>query len=234
MNTLKKWRAYWADKILPEHSEDTEDFYRLHAQELRILIGQKALGRVLEIGCGNGALYPYLSFDQARYRGVDFSPSMLEVFRKKFPQADLVLGEGSSYVETGVMYDLIFSDGVIQYFNIDMLDHHLACARTMMHQDSRLICGSIPWEAQRWRYYAGLVPPRLLSRLFSLPLLLAKNAFQGDPIGHWYRLRDVQKLTARHGLSVLFYGSLVYLHRFHAVMRLKPCTAHKPYSFAVP
>lgn len=220
--TLDRWQAYWAVKVLPEHAQDTEELYRLHAQELRVLLGEKPLGRVLEIGCGNGALYSYLGFDQARYRGVDFSPSMLDVFRKRFPGADLVQEEGSSYVEPGATYDLIFSDGVIQYFNTSMLDRHLACARTMMNQDSRLICGSIPWKAQRWRYYAGLFPPHFLSHVFSLPLLLTRNALQGDPIGQWYRIRHIQKLAERNCFSVSFYGSLVYLHRFHAVLRLKP------------
>lgn len=221
MTTLEKWRGYWSNRTSPEHASDSPEFYRFYAREVRLLMGDKPLRRILEIGCGNGALYPYFGFDQTQYRGVDFSPSMLATFRAKHPELDLVLAEGSSYAEPGNKYDLIFSDQVIQLFDRAMLDRHFACARTMMDGVSLFICASIPWKPMRLRYFAGQIPGTKINKIVRLIPFLVQASLWGDPVGYWYRLRDIENLAQRHGFSVKFYGSMVYHHAFHAVMKLR-------------
>ena len=217
----EKWKTYWSDKVLPWHPLETPEFYSLHARELKVLFGEELPIRVLEIGCGNGALYPYFGFRPETYRGIDFSPSMLAVFRAKHPEVHLECCEGSSYVDRENKYDLIFSSSVIQHFDLPMLDTHFSCARSMMEKDSLFVCGSIPWRVHRWNFHMGVCEggkrPGILRRLKTR----MKLAFYDDLIGRWYEMDEIKNLADRHGFSVAFYGSLAYPYRFHAVMRLK-------------
>jgi len=44
---------------------------------------------VLEIGCATGDITACLAQQNPRIRGIDFSPAMIEVARKKYPNVDL-------------------------------------------------------------------------------------------------------------------------------------------------
>ena len=217
----EKWRVHWFDQTLPGHDPESPELYEFHARELRLLFADTPLGSVLELGCGNGALYPYLGFDRLKYRGVDFSPSMLAKFGAKHPGADLVCHEASTYVDPESKYDLIFSNQLVQYFDRTMLTRHFECACAMIHQNSLFICAGVPWKVLRFRHRAGLLSrPRKVSFLWQL-LASIYLAFAEDVIGHWHDLHEFAELADRHGFSANFYGSLVYPYRFHAVMRLR-------------
>ena len=222
----EKWKKYWADKTMPDHTYETPEFYSLHVRELKVLFGEELPIRVLEIGCGNGALYPYYGFQPETYRGVDFSPSMLAVFRAKHPEVQLECCEGSSYVDRENKYDLIFSNQLVQNFDLPMLGKHFSCARTMMHKDSLLVCGSIPWRIHRMNFYMGLYGghfkrPKGLFQGAKRKVWVVWVAFCDDPMGRWFEMDEIKSLADHHGFSVEFYGSLAYPYRFHAVMRMK-------------
>jgi len=147
MTTVERFKAFWAKQTSPLHPSDTPEFRRMYASEMRILFDDASPKRVLEIGCGNGTLFEFLGFNCLQYKGVDFSPSLLEGFKSRYPGVNLELREGSSYVDKDNKYDLIFSNEVIHNFDMPMLDRHFACARAMMHEKSLFICASIPWKA---------------------------------------------------------------------------------------
>lgn len=220
MRALKKWRAYWQDQTLPLHRYDTEEHYRRYGAELRLLFQETAPQHVLEIGCGNGALYRHLGFENAQYyKGVDFSASMLEEFRKKHPGIELECRDGSAY-EDQHTYDLIFSNGVIQYFDRDMLAQHFGHVRAMMKPESLFVCASVPWRSQRFKYMSGELGAahrRNLLRGVGGALI---SPLRGN-MGFWYGLRDIERVADRNGMAAEFYGSMHYSYRFHAVMRLR-------------
>jgi len=221
MRTVERWKRFWSQQTTPLHQSDSADFYRVCAEELKVLFGNHAPKRVLEIGCGNGALFDFLNFDPANYRGVDFSPTLLAAFQSRYPQVALERAEGASYADHENQYDLIFSHGVIQYFDMPMLDTHFASARRMMHKNSLFVCASIPWRLHRSNYERGRLTRQLRpSLLRMLKSKIARGLF-GDSMGHWYNLDEISDLAAKHGFSVEFYGSMVYMYRFHAVMRCK-------------
>jgi SAM-dependent methyltransferase len=219
--TVEKWRSYWSEMSTPTHLSDTTEFYRLYAQELRILFGERPMKRVLEIGCGNGALFPFLGFESCKYKGVDFSPTMLASFRARFPGIELECCEGSSYFDAGNKYDLIFSNGLIQHFDTLMLDHHFACVRSMMDHDSLFVCALIPWQAHRRSWYGGRFSGEGKMSWTKLAKHRVRTALNGDRFGRWYDLRDIAEMARKHGFSVAFHGSIFYMHSFHAVMKLK-------------
>jgi len=111
--TRRHWREFWATKASPLHADETETGYRSLADELRLLFPGSAVRRVLEIGCGNGAMFEPLGFHRAeKYLGIDFSPAMLDEFRARFPTVDLAEGDATTFRTTRT-FDLIFSSHVV-------------------------------------------------------------------------------------------------------------------------
>lgn len=219
--TIEKFRSYWSDKPGPLHRSDSPEFYRTYAAEIRNLFPTRELGRVLEIGCGDGSVFPYLDVPLNSYKGVDFSQHFLETFRTRYPQIDLTCAEGSSYVETGHRFDVIFSNEVIQHFDAGMLDRHLQNARCMMHSESVLILGSVPDRANRRSFEAGDYAPitegRAQRALRQLKAAI-RRAAGIDYWGFWYLPDEIAAIAKRNGFRLRVVRSKLQPYRFHAVL----------------
>lgn len=216
---VHEWKQVWARRDSPGHRADSPEFYRACAKELRILFGDNSPKRVLEIGCGNGVLFEFLGFEHARYRGVDFSPRLLAIFKSAHPDVELECCEGSSYLDVGSTYDLIFSNETVQFFDLPMLDTHFACARAMMHKDSVLVCAAIPWRLHRSHYDSGRLHETLSPSMLRAAKAKLARALRGDSMGRWWEPAEIAALAKKHGFSCDFYGSMFYFYRFHVVLR---------------
>jgi SAM-dependent methyltransferase len=221
VRTVGKWQQVWARRDSPGHRADSPEFYRACAKELRILFGENSPKRVLEIGCGNGVLFEFLGFEHAQYKGVDFSPRLLASFKAKHPNVELECCEGSSYRDAENKYDLIFSNEVVQFFDLPMLDEHFACARAMMDKASVVVCAAIPWRLHRSHYDSGRLSETLSSSMLSATKAKLARTLRGDSIGRWYEPREITSLAKKHGLFCDFYGSMFYFYRFHVTLRVQ-------------
>jgi SAM-dependent methyltransferase len=214
----KHWKSFWAKETRPRHAVDSEEFYKSYSNELLILFGDAVPKRVLEIGCGTGALFPYLNFEKChRYLGVDVSQAMLSQFKARHPQANVILSDGENY-RNDEQYDLIFSNGVIQNFSHSMLDAHLACSKDMLDPNGRIISAMIPWRPAYHAYCSGSLlqsPNAGLLRYAKVRIALWKDGI----MGRWYDHNELALLARKHGLKVKFHGSLHYPYRIHAVFR---------------
>lgn len=215
----RPWHRFWADKTTPLHHRDTPEYYSSYAQELRVLFGDRAPRSVLEIGCGNGALYQFLGFHRAAvYKGVDFSASMLAEFARHHPRAVLVWADGHTFRDSSV-YDLVFANGVVQYFDRPMVREFLANARSMMGPSSCLVLGSIPWRAHRLRYHRGDFLGRRRSwRARYLGLVVG---WLRDRMGTWFSPAQIEHWAEEAGMTASLLGSMHYPYRFHVVCRTK-------------
>jgi SAM-dependent methyltransferase len=214
--TMETHRARWRDQTDPARWARTLTQMPQYAAELRVLLEEVELQRVLEIGCGDGALFAELGFDESKYRGVDFSPAMLRRFRSLFPNSHLVEADGSTY-EDRQTYDLIFSNEVVQNFDLAMLESHIALARKMLAPEGRLIIGSVLWRRRRWEYCSAKFDtnlPTAASIKRHLRVLLRMRL-----LGAWYNPPEIEALGGRHGFEVEIFGSMVCMYRFHAVLR---------------
>lgn len=206
------YREYWQTRNTPEWGSSDPAHFRLMAAELMLLC-PPGTDRMLEIGCGTGSLYPFLTF--STYRGVDFSISMLDVFRRNHPEASLICAEGATYREPNSRYDVIFTNGVIQHFDLPMLRSHFEAARSMMSTHSVLISGSVPWKSQYLQVTSGLALGLGRQRQF---WKAADTLVRGPGFGRWYSRKQIAGLAADAGLKATFFGSMSYPYRFHAVM----------------
>ncbi len=220
-STAAKFRRYWSDKPGPLHRSDSPAFYRAYANEIRNLFPNHDIGRILEIGCGDGAAFPYLDVPLQSYRGVDFSQHFLEAFRTRYPRVDLRCAEGSSYRETESHFDVIFSNEVIQHFDPSMLERHLYNARRMMHSSSVLILGSVPDSTHRRSFEMGAYSPvkeRMVHRYWRHLKATIRQTLGLDYWGFWYTTDGIAAIANRHGFRIRIVPSELQPYRFHAVL----------------
>jgi 2-polyprenyl-3-methyl-5-hydroxy-6-metoxy-1,4-benzoquinol methylase len=77
-------------------------------------------GKALDLGCGTGVVTHALAWRGLEVVGVDHSPEMLEIGRRKLAEAGV-----SATLETGDVRDLRFADGEFDCVTIQGLLHHL-------------------------------------------------------------------------------------------------------------
>ncbi|MFW6222036.1 MAG: class I SAM-dependent methyltransferase [Bacteroidota bacterium] len=107
-------------------------------QELRFsVLADEALknpqSSVLDVGCGFGDLCGYLMANgwQGRYTGIDIVPGLIEIAKKRNPNASFVLGNVSNVIDCVENHDYIISSGV---FNAKIADDNKAYIKFNMEK----------------------------------------------------------------------------------------------------
>ena len=215
---VERFRQFWADKDSTLNGREGEEFWRAQAGELTRLYSSNLPGRVLEIGCGDGNLFPYFEIPPADYKGVDFTPQFIEQFRLKEPSVNLECAEGASYLDRDAEYDLILLNGIVQHFDSEMLEQHLRNACAMMRDGSLLVWGSIPQRRRRREYDAGKWSGSGKMSAMRLIRSWGGRMLGLDAMGYWYEPEEVAALAHKYGLQAQFVPSDLYPYRFHAVL----------------
>ena len=222
-SNVNHWKNFWADKTDPLHTHSDQDYYKSYGKELSVLLPKEEYESILELGCGSGSLYKPLGFDKAKfYVGVDLSQSMLDEFHISHPNLPLFQDSADTYKDSN-KYDLIFTNGVIQYLSIRMLKKQLINALSMLTEDGMIIHSSIPWKSMRKQYITGsIMPPYKGLNIKNLALYWALNlGLKKDSMGNWYSIKDFKTLAKELGLNAKFYGSMYYPYRFHITLKKK-------------
>jgi SAM-dependent methyltransferase len=124
-------RGHYEPRISPRRpGHDIVDWAGIGSQEVRfrVLVENVPLAnkRLLDIGCGVGDLYGYLSsrVPSVRYTGVDLLEGMVRYARARYPRARFeigdVFGDGSPGHEramAGETFDVVFASGT---FNLNV------------------------------------------------------------------------------------------------------------------
>jgi O-antigen/teichoic acid export membrane protein len=216
---LERFQKFWSDKVSTLNGREGEGFWRAQAGELKTLFASSPKERVLEIGCGDGNLFPYFDIPAANYKGVDFTPQFIERFRQRVPSVTLECAEGSSYFERGEKYDLILLNGIVQHFDSSMLEKHLKNAEAMLGENGMLIWGSIPQKSHRTKYDAGKWSGNGKAGLSRLIKSWAGRLLGMDAMGFWYEPEEVNALAKKYGLTATSIPSELFPYRFHAVIQ---------------
>jgi SAM-dependent methyltransferase len=222
MTTLltRKWRKYWSDKSTPLYGRDNTDFFAHYGNELRLILGQAGEYRsVLELGCGSGGLFAPLGFDQCEYTGVDFSAAMLENFFRRHPGVRLIEANAADFAEDR-RYDLIFSSGLLQYFDASALQRHLDACRPMLSPSSAIVHAGLLWSRHKWLFRTGWGPGRPPAKRNRIQRTLRPwYSLYRERIGEWYSPQSIAAIAERQGYRCQFFGSVHFLYRFHVLLQ---------------
>ncbi|MBF0328690.1 MAG: class I SAM-dependent methyltransferase [Nitrospirae bacterium] len=220
MRTLQRWKSFWDHQVTPLHRYNNDFWYRLYAEELNLIIRSTGFsgGAVLETGCGNGALFEYLTFPMDKYMGVDISTSLLNIFKDRHPDIELVNADASSFCSDN-KYSLIFSNGVIQYFDTVMLKRYLMNSFDMLESSGILLIANILWKDQRGIFYSGELSVSPTVGILNFVKGIIKSRFKhSDSMGNWYNPRDFIALK-KDKFEAIVYGSLFHPYRFSIVLK---------------
>jgi SAM-dependent methyltransferase len=101
-------------------------------------------GRVLDVGCGAGRLLGYIVALGADAHGIDISPAMVELCRRRFPDADVRVGDLESLSTTvdGPFDVVLMSDNVLDVFDDARRRAVLADARGLLSPAGVLVFSS--------------------------------------------------------------------------------------------
>jgi ubiquinone/menaquinone biosynthesis C-methylase UbiE len=217
MPSRAEWRQVWSEHTDPGHRHADPRWTRLYADELLLHFPEGRV-RLLELGCGTGALFDRVRDRCGDYVGIDFSVSMLGVFQKHHPAARLICGDATALPVAG-LFNVVLARELCQYLTQAELERNLSDVRRILAPGGRYIMGGIPDEQLRLLAYAGaLRSDRGTNWLAGLRWLATQKLKRiPDPIGHWYSRNLIAEVARRCSFSCQTYSSAGMEYRFQAV-----------------
>ena len=107
-------RTYW---------DTFEDSYQMghekHRDYLLSLMNQKGISSFLDVGCGTGPLYELNQENEwvMEYKGTDYSPAMIEIAKKLFPEADWDVQDARDMKEADNSWSAVVLMHVLDHLN---------------------------------------------------------------------------------------------------------------------
>ncbi|UHA74954.1 class I SAM-dependent methyltransferase [Paenibacillus sp. 481] len=108
MASLNEWKANLYD--------DKLQFVSDYGKSVVDLLQPQAGERILDLGCGTGDLTSLIAASGATVHGVDYSASMIETARKKYPREAFFVADAEQAL-TGEQYDAVFSNAALHWMN---------------------------------------------------------------------------------------------------------------------
>lgn len=94
-------------------------------------------GKILDLGCGNGALTKKLYDMGADVTGMDASEEMLKIAEKEYPEIKFIHADASDF-RTEEKFDTVFSNAVFHW--IDNQDGLLSGINSALKENGELVC----------------------------------------------------------------------------------------------
>ena len=208
-----KWESYWSEQSDPRHAVNDDNFYEKLAKEITYHLGNLENKKILELGCGDGALLRHLPINGDQYTGVDFSDSLLDLFSNNYPgYKSLNMGASEFLKETDEKFDVIFSFGLLQYFDEAELLKLFSLQNRAMKNNAIAVHFGIPVEEKKHVFITGQGAQNTSGFQKRSFLKQLKSRFANN-IGHWHRLHFLYKCSESCEFSTNIYGSTNYLYR---------------------
>jgi cyclopropane fatty-acyl-phospholipid synthase-like methyltransferase len=211
------WQEFWKSRSDPLHSASTSEYYERMALELGLLIDVKDNMHVYEMACGSGTFYRRLGFDRTHYVGVDYSPSMIETFKRLEPNVNVSVADVRTF-SPSTNVDLVYSNGMLQYLSMADAEKLIEQSAKVLNPGGSIVHAAVPWKALRWQLFSGAFGERPRNPLKASAIYLAEITRLKPSLGTWFAPAKLRKFGQDHGLSVTFFGSHYYPYRFHVKM----------------
>ena len=132
---MDKPRTYW---------DTFTSLYQMGSQKHRVyllnLLDQKGVESILDVGCGTGPIYQLITLPSTRkrtfkYKGVDYSPAMIEVAKKEFPLGNFEVQDARSLTEAALSWDC-----VLLMHCLDHLDDYQSAIKEAARVAKKYVC----------------------------------------------------------------------------------------------
>ena len=115
----KNYAQYLLKKVIQDYNLIAEDYARTRAfipEDIRAL-GEhiKAGERVLDMGCGSGRLFEIAKNKNADFLGIDGSPALIEIAKKKYSEAEFQVADALDMPFPDNHFDKVYSISVIHH-----------------------------------------------------------------------------------------------------------------------
>jgi cyclopropane fatty-acyl-phospholipid synthase-like methyltransferase len=215
MKKTDKWQSYWNQQSDPRHAQNQTPFFKSVADEIQYHCGDLTGKTVLELGCGDGSILKFMKVEKDGYIGVDFSASLLDIFAINCPgYATQQTGAIEFLKDSDSRFDVIFSFGVLQYFDEAGLEELFTLQRDALNENGFAIHFGIPIAEQRHVFSTGQGTPLTAGSHGRSWFKQIKSRFKNN-IGHWHRLHRLSEISAGCGFKNQIYGGINYLYRIN-------------------
>jgi ubiquinone/menaquinone biosynthesis C-methylase UbiE len=116
----KSYAEYLLKKTKEDYNLIADEFSRVRTriwEEMRFLIDDYVMAgeKILDLGCGNGRLYQTLKEKKVDYVGVDPSEKLIEIAKRRFPEAKFQTADTLRLPYPNNFFDRIYSIAVLHH-----------------------------------------------------------------------------------------------------------------------
>lgn len=117
-----------------------------HRLYLLDLLKNKGVGDIFDVGCGTGPVYDIIKRHDYpfSYKGTDYSPAMIEVCQKEFPEGFFEVQDARKLTELDNSWDC-----VLLLHSLDHLDDYQSAIREAARVSRKYVCIVL------WRSFVG-------------------------------------------------------------------------------
>ncbi|MDD2732095.1 MAG: class I SAM-dependent methyltransferase [Candidatus Pacebacteria bacterium] len=205
----KKYAQYILNKTKDDYNLIADDFSRTRDDiwdELMFLFEDVKEGeKMLDLGCGNGRFYKVFKEKNADYIGVDNSEKLIEIAKKRYPEADF---------QTADSLNLPFPNSYFNRIYAIALFHHIPSKKLrllFLKEAKRVLKEKGVLILTVWKFYRLKDYLRIIRYAFLKIIRRSKLDFKDifEPWGnktnryyHWFSKREVEGLLKQSGFEI--------------------------------
>jgi cyclopropane fatty-acyl-phospholipid synthase-like methyltransferase len=218
------FREFWEHKSTPLHGKDENNYFKNLSNEINFILEQNNYnkeGNVFEIGCGDGSNFDYLEINKEKYEGVDFSQTMIDIFKNNHPNLSLKVGDETILYNSDRKYSLIFGIGVHQFFSKNDLEIFIKNSLLKLENDGIIILGFLLSSEQKRNFYFNKYGNNNSSLLLNLKAAFhyCKLSTNSKLFGFWYSANYFNKASKKLNFEYKIYNSMLRPYRFSVCIK---------------
>jgi len=165
---------------------------------------------VLDIGCGNGRLFPLVTKRHAAYTGIDYSEGLIQEAKRlhpHIPEGTFLVGDATALPLPDDAFDIAYSFAVIHHIpSKELRAEFVREAARVLHPGGLFVLTA--WELWTPRHFIQLLLNAYKSMLRTTPLdigdlMLTFGKDKAPRYLHAFTEREISTLLTKNGFAVI-------------------------------